>query len=311
MFNTDDDGVLWKLNGALEFGDDDLLYATWSQGYRRGGTNAVPTTGTFAEDPRWQVYGSDRVDNYEVGVKGRFNGMRYDASVFYINWEDAQLNTATPNWGFFAVQNSGGAHTTGLELQLSGMFNNEWGYSLATPTCRPNSTRTSRSPIGTLIDREGNSLPGAPEHMLNGAIGYTTPIGNYTFFARLTASISRKRATRSAYRRSSTSIWTASRSSTPSQPSPPITGTSFWVKNIGNEEGATGRYTEAYMGTDPADGYFGNGSKDPHLLPDFGHTRLPLLIRWPPLHRQRSMSRRPLLMPTPCCGAASERKRRQ
>jgi len=50
VFNTEDDGILLKLNGALEFGDDDLLYATWSQGYRRGGTNAVPTTGTFAED---------------------------------------------------------------------------------------------------------------------------------------------------------------------------------------------------------------------------------------------------------------------
>ncbi|HVK79018.1 MAG TPA: TonB-dependent receptor, partial [Verrucomicrobiae bacterium] len=82
-FVTDDDGVLFKLNAALEFGDDDLLYATWSQGYRRGGTNAVPTAGFFAESALWQIYDSDSVDNYEIGVKGRFNGIRYDASLFY------------------------------------------------------------------------------------------------------------------------------------------------------------------------------------------------------------------------------------
>ena len=76
VFTTDDDGVLWKLNAAYEFGDDDLAYATWSQGYRRGGSNAVPTSGSFAEDPRWQVYDSDRVDNYEVGIKGRLGGAR-------------------------------------------------------------------------------------------------------------------------------------------------------------------------------------------------------------------------------------------
>ena len=56
----------------------------------------MPTSGSFAEDPRWQVYDSDRVDNYEVGIKGRLGGARYDASLFYIDWQDAQLNTATP-----------------------------------------------------------------------------------------------------------------------------------------------------------------------------------------------------------------------
>lgn len=268
VFNTDDDGVLWKLNGAYEFGDDDLLYATWSQGYRRGGTNAVPTSGTFAEDPRWQVYDSDRVNNYEIGVKGRHNGIRYDASLFYIDWDDAQLNTATPNWGFFAVQNSGGAHTAGLELQLSGMITNDWGYSFGYTYLQAELDEDFRSPIGTLIDRAGNSLPGAPEHMLNGAVDYTRPIGNYTFFARLDGFYQSQ--TRNAISQSPLfnvdldgfAIFNAV--ATVSSDSWDL---SFWVKNIGDEEGVTGRYTEAYMGTDPAEGYFGNGSKDLISLP--------------------------------------------
>ena len=268
VFNTDDDGVLWKLNAAYEFNDDDLLYATWSQGYRRGGANAVPTSGTFAEDARWQVYDSDRVDNYEVGVKGRLAGMRYDASLFYIDWQDAQLNTATPNWGFFAVQNSGGAHSAGLELQLSGMLNNEWGYNFGYTYLDTELDEDFYSPIGTLIDREGNRLPGAPEHMLNGAIDYTTPWGNYTFYARLDGFYQSE--TRNAISQSALfnvdldgfAIFNAVATVSSDQ-----WDLSFWVKNIGNEEGVTGRYTEAYMGSDPAEGYFGNGSKDLISLP--------------------------------------------
>ncbi len=36
---------------------------------------------------------------------------------------------------------------------------------------------------------------------------------------------------------------------------------SLYVKNIGNEEGTTGQFSNLYMGTDPTQNYFGNGSK--------------------------------------------------
>lgn len=274
LFSTDDSGVLWKLNAAYEFGEDQLLYATFSQGYRRGGTNAVPTTGTFAENPAWQLYDPDSVDNYEVGVKGRINGIRYDASVFYIDWQDAQLNTATPNWGFFAVQNAGSAHSAGLELQFSGMITNDIGFQAGYTYLDAELDENFFSPTGALIDVEGNRLPGAPEHMLNGAIDYTTQFGNYTFFARLDGFYQSE--TRNAISLSpafnvdldgfaifnavttfSTDSWDLS----------------FWVKNIGNEQGVTGTFTELYMGSDPAEGYYGNGSKDLISLPrTFGAT---------------------------------------
>ena len=274
VFTTDDDGVLWKLNAAYEFGDDDLAYATWSQGYRRGGTNAVPTSGSFAEDPRWQVYDSDRVDNYEVGIKGRLGGARYDASLFYIDWQDAQLNTATPAWGFFAVQNAGSAHSTGLELQLSGDFSDNWGYDFGYTYLQAELDEDFFSPTGALIDRKGNRLPGAPEHMLNGALRYTRPIGDLLFNARLDGFYQSE--TRNAVSQSALfnvdldgfAIFNAV--ATVSSDSWDL---SAWVKNITNEEGVTGRYTEAYMGTLPAEGYFGNGSKDLISLPrTFGAT---------------------------------------
>ncbi len=41
----------------------------------------------------------------------------------------------------------------------------------------------------------------------------------------------------------------------------------LWLKNLANEEGISGIYTEQYMGTAPAEGYFGNGSKALVALP--------------------------------------------
>ena len=42
---------------------------------------------------------------------------------------------------------------------------------------------------------------------------------------------------------------------------------SLWIKNIANEDGVTGVFTEAYMGTAPSLGYFGNANKQLIALP--------------------------------------------
>jgi iron complex outermembrane receptor protein len=47
----------------------------------------------------------------------------------------------------------------------------------------------------------------------------------------------------------------------------------FWVKNILNEDGIAANFTEAFMGTAPDQGYYGNGSKVQITLPrTFGIT---------------------------------------
>jgi outer membrane receptor for ferric coprogen and ferric-rhodotorulic acid len=95
--------------------------------------NAVPTTGFFGRNPAWLTYSSDTVDNYEIGIKGMLGGLRYDLSAFQIDWNDPQLNTATPNWGFFTVAKGESAESKGLELQLSGEIGDSvtWGFGWA------------------------------------------------------------------------------------------------------------------------------------------------------------------------------------
>ncbi len=74
-FQSSEDDVLLKANVAIDIGDDDLVYATYSEGYRRGGSNAVPLEGNFAESRGWQLYVADTVENYEIGIKGMLGGV--------------------------------------------------------------------------------------------------------------------------------------------------------------------------------------------------------------------------------------------
>ena len=61
--------------------DDLMAYFTWSEGFRRGGSNAFTLTGFNAEDPSQTTYQPDTVTNYEIGVKGTlFDKLRYTAN---------------------------------------------------------------------------------------------------------------------------------------------------------------------------------------------------------------------------------------
>ena len=62
--------VLGKFNASYHITPDTMLYATASEGYRRGGANGVPTAGQFAQNAGFVAFGPDTVRNYELGVKG-------------------------------------------------------------------------------------------------------------------------------------------------------------------------------------------------------------------------------------------------
>lgn len=189
-FESSEDDVLYKFTLGYEFGDDDLFYASASEGYRRGGNNGVPTIGRFANDPAWQIYNSDSVVNYEAGLKGTLMGQRYDLSAFFIDWSDPQFNTSAPVGSFFAVVNGESAETSGLEFQLSGRLSDELGYAFGYAYVDaelnddlfepPNITALAPAPV--LVAPSGSPLPGIPEHSLNFAADYTKPVNDDILF---------------------------------------------------------------------------------------------------------------------------------
>ena len=274
-FESSEDDVLFKLNGAYEFGDDDLFFATVSEGYRRGGNNGVPVIGRFANDPAWTTYQSDSVVNYEAGVKGTWNGIRYDVSAFLIDWKDPQFNTSAPEGSFFAVVNGDEAATSGLELQLSGRVTDEIGYAFGYAYVKAELTADLFEPgnvgVGTpvLVAQDGAPLPGIPEHMLNVALDYTKPITErFTFIGRIdgfyqseTQNVLDPGVLQSA-EFGGFSIWDLTATLDSGRWS-----ASFFMKNVFNEEGVTGAFTPDAFGPAPADQYFGSNSRTFIALP--------------------------------------------
>jgi outer membrane receptor protein involved in Fe transport len=276
-FDTSDSGTLFKVNASWRFAGRNTLYGTISEGYRRGGSNAVPLTGTFAEDPAWQRYEPDSVVNYEVGIKGASSRFQYSAALFFVDWDDVQVNTATPNWGFYAAQNGGKARTTGVELDLSGALtdriNYSLGYAYTQAELRDDIARPDNP--AAVIAVSGARLPGTPQSTMSVSADYTLPLaGNAQWITRVNGYY--QSTTTNAVSLSSTfnaeldafQLWGLS--TTYATESWDAT---LFAKNIFNEEGVTGLFTEAYMGTAPALGYYGNGSKQFLSLPrTFGVT---------------------------------------
>lgn len=267
-FESSESRTLFKGNLAWEFSDDGLFYATVSEGYRRGGSNAVPLAGNFAEDPRWQTYKSDSVVNYEAGIKGRMASFTYDAAVFYIDWDDIQLNTATPAWGFYVVQNGGAARSYGLETSIDGRPTDALHYTVGYTYTDATLTEDVVSPLGTTLALDGARLPGTARHALTLSADYTWQLGgDMKLVAR--GSGYYQSSTRNAIggpkfntELSGFQIWNTSATLSKGP-----WGATLFVKNVFNEDGVTGEFTEAYMGTAPGVGYFGNSSKEFISLP--------------------------------------------
>jgi outer membrane receptor protein involved in Fe transport len=274
-FDGEEDDTLFKVNAAWDLSDNQMLYATISEGYRRGGSNAVPLVGIFAEDPGWQQYGPDSVTNFEIGVKGTTDQLRYNVAAFYVDWDDVQLNTATTNWAFFAAANGDSARTRGLEIELEGYLSDAVRYNIGYAYVDGEVTSDAFAPVDPtyVLAKKGSPLIGTAEHTLNAALQVTQELSNgLDWSTRI-----------NGYYQSETENAFGDGFRTPGTFTADIDGfalfdlttwisgdnwtASIYLKNLTNEEGKTGQFSELYMGTDPTQNYFGNGSKEFLALP--------------------------------------------
>lgn len=270
-FDDSDSDTLFKVNASWRFAGRNTLYGTISEGYRRGGSNAVPLTGPFAENPAWQRYEKDTVVNYEVGIKGASTSFQYSAALFFVDWDDVQVNTATPIWGFYAAQNGGKARSAGLELDLSGALTQRlsysFGYAYTNAELREDIARPDNP--AAIIALSGAQLPGTPEHSVSGSLEYAVALASNTQWTTRVNGYYQSTTTNAISRSpvlnvelDSFQLWGFSTTYATER-----WDATLFVKNLFNEEGVTGVFTEAYMGTAPALGYYGNGSKQFLSLP--------------------------------------------
>jgi iron complex outermembrane receptor protein len=262
-----EDDVQFKLNVALDVSDDMMVYGTFSEGFRRGGSNAIPTFSYFAEPNPGSVesYAADTVQNFEFGIKGSTPTVRYTADIYYIDWEDPQLNTATADWSFFMAQNGESAKTIGVELEAQILIADNLELNLGYGHAKAELTADLIAPqYGNVISTDGHRLPGTAENVasaslthiaeLSGGMGLTTRVSGYY----QSDSINSVTDTTVQDKFSGFSLWNASVTLDDEAWS-----AALYIKNIGDEQAVTGNYPAAYMSTDTGtfENYYGNNQR--------------------------------------------------
>ena len=118
--------ALWKVNVAYKLDPTNLIYATWSQGFRRGGVNALPPTEPgigYTTPPALTNLAPDTADNYEIGTKGTIGRwLRYSATLFYIDWHNVQEGLQLTPLVLPASLNIGEATSKGFESEIDALL---------------------------------------------------------------------------------------------------------------------------------------------------------------------------------------------
>jgi iron complex outermembrane recepter protein len=142
-----------------------MLYARVASGYRPGGVNFFnPVLGELPP------YKPDETRNYEIGVKGSaFDRLlTFDASVYYIDWDDIQL-VVTNVISFY--DNAGGARSRGAELSTE--MRPVDGLTVAAWAAWGDAELTEDFPdTSNVFGGKGDRLPYSPRFSGNFSIDY-------------------------------------------------------------------------------------------------------------------------------------------
>jgi iron complex outermembrane receptor protein len=182
---------IFKINTSYEIAPRTLVYITWSEGFRRGGVNALPTGNCYyCETQALLTYKPDEARNTEIGIKGSFDGgSSYTFTLYNIDWKNPQIEANTVTGGFDFVTNGDKARSRGVEAELSLRASDstklEFGYSYSDAELTAGFVRGENDLVGVSGDR----LPGVSRQQVTAAWDYSLPLDdNHDFHARIDAS---------------------------------------------------------------------------------------------------------------------------
>jgi len=184
----------WKGNVSYKFSDELLAYGTVSTGFRSGGLNAV----SEPFEPIPAAYAPDSLTNFEVGAKGRLlNGLfDYQADVYFIRWNNIQVQETTPDGAFVYQGNAGEAKVKGLELELTAHpmqfltanLAGSWQEAALSSGAdqqiivpgSPGVPPVTAYDLNPTLGRTGDAIPNVPRFQASFGLNYTRPIvGDY------------------------------------------------------------------------------------------------------------------------------------
>ncbi len=192
----DDNGFLYKLNASYKFTPDALVYATYSKGYRIGGSNNLTacegdgSQQNVCGQPNELFYTPDKTTNYEIGFKTQWfdRKLTLNGAIYYIDWKGPQVSSATEIGSQPITINGAGAETKGFELSAAWTIAQgltlRGNYAYTDPELTgfsPSLIQYSMAPgFGTLYadGEKGDRLPGSPKHSGSVFLEYEKSIGN-------------------------------------------------------------------------------------------------------------------------------------
>ncbi|MDQ1153262.1 TonB-dependent receptor [Brevundimonas sp. SORGH_AS_0993] len=117
-FDSQDDGVTWRVTARYELTDAANVYANYARGRR---PEVVSASGPSAPGgaPRFSPVAAETVDSYEVGAKSALlhGRLRIDGAIFLYNYENFQ--TTIQQGTQFITTNAGEAKSYGFEGQAN------------------------------------------------------------------------------------------------------------------------------------------------------------------------------------------------
>jgi len=178
-----DDDVIWRLGLRYELDSGDMLYATWSTGFRSGGFS--PRAASLDVLERGQD--PEKLINYEAGAKTRWldNTLQVNVALFHMIYDDMQIETSLPfpenpnNPQQQGFDNIGKAFLDGVELDLLARATERWTLSgnLGLLDARYDSFFTDLYGTGAASDFSDLKLRRAPKVSYTVASDYVQPIG--------------------------------------------------------------------------------------------------------------------------------------
>ena len=192
----EDDQVTGTIKGTWFMNDDMMAYASYSTGFKSGGTNT---------DRIWfflpQMFDAEKSKSMEIGFKGDLGDrLRVAVALYQTDFDDFQANSFTGTG--FNLQNAGDLEVKGVEIEWTwqpldntsvtgyyahneGEFNSfELGTCWNTAPFHTGCTGPGPGPDDVTCSRGGEDIPYNPEDRFNLGVVQSIPLGENEMFIR-------------------------------------------------------------------------------------------------------------------------------
>jgi outer membrane receptor protein involved in Fe transport len=110
---------------SYQLNDQIMLYTTYQEGFRGGGTTARPTATTRVP------FGPETLANFEIGMKSDLldRRLRLNVTLFDMSYEDMQIGTAGQDQfgqAAWVTSNDGEASIRGVEIEVNSTIGEHW-----------------------------------------------------------------------------------------------------------------------------------------------------------------------------------------